>query len=305
MALVLVIDDDGVARDAFRAFLSRKGHEVVTAADGKEGVRLFREKAPDLVILDRNLPELSGSGVFAAIRELSDSVPVLVVSGYDAPEDSERYMGMGAAGFLSKGAGLSPVLEAVDRILAGKAAPAAPAGPGPGRSRGAAAGRGARRGPLRDIAFAALGLALASAAFYVLGPGRSSPVVTEIHRPASVPRSPVENAASLGDASGSAASAAPPSREDLLRRAMTKYSDRPVVAEFLADLEKEPGAAGALAGAVGEDPASVLAELRRTPAGERLALKYLARPDFISLLMEVRKDPELAPLFNSRDSIRN
>ncbi|MDT8287313.1 MAG: hypothetical protein RQ748_09410 [Elusimicrobiales bacterium] len=96
-----------------------------------------------------------------------------------------------------------------------------------------------------------------------------------------------------------------PGREELLRRAMTKYSDRPVVAEFLADLEKEPEAAGVLAGATGKDPGAVLSALKSEPGAYRLAAKYMARPDFIKLMMEVRRDPELAPLFNSGDSIRN
>ncbi|MEW5907210.1 MAG: response regulator [Elusimicrobiota bacterium] len=302
MALILVIDDDGVARDAFRTFLSRKGHEVAAAADGREGVRLFRERVPDLVILDRNLPELSGSGVFAAIRELSAETPVLVVSGYDAPEDADRYMKMGAAGFLSKGGGLTPVLEAVDGILAGETATAAPAVSGPGRpKRDAAGGRDARRGMLRDISFAALGLALASAGFYLLAPGRGARSVTESPRAVSVAPVPAGPAASRGETSGAAAPVAPSSSEELLRRAMVKYGDRPVVAEFLTDLEKDPEAAAVLAGAIGKDPASALAELKRTPGAERLALKYLARPDFISLMMEVRKDPEIAPLFGGEE----
>lgn len=88
-----------------------------------------------------------------------------------------------------------------------------------------------------------------------------------------------------------------PGREELLRRAMTKYSDRPVVAEFLADLEKEPEAARILAGAIGKDPGAVLSALKSEPGAYRLAAKYMARPDFIKLMMEVRRDPELAPLF--------
>lgn len=90
---------------------------------------------------------------------------------------------------------------------------------------------------------------------------------------------------------------AKPGREELLRRAMVKYADRPVVAEFLADLEKEPGAAKALAGAISKDPSAALSTLKSEPGAYRLAAKYLARPDFIKLMMEVRRDPELAPLF--------
>ena len=258
MALILVIDDDGVARDAFRAFLPRKGHEVLAAEDGKEGVRLFRERAPDLVILDRNLPELSGSGVFAAIRELSAEVPILIVSGYDAPEDADKYMAMGAAAFLSKGDGLSPVLAAVDRILAGKTAPAVPAGPGPGRpKRAAGGGRSAWRVRPRDVFFAILGLALASAAFYVFVPWRGTPGAAGEARLPSVPPVP---AAPPASGPGS-------SKEEMLRRALLKYGDRPVVKELLEDLEKNPEAARVLAEADPREPLKALKALRAVPGG--------------------------------------
>lgn len=117
MARILVIDDDGIARDALSVFLTRAGHEVVTAADGANGVQLFKSTRPDLVILDRDLPILSGSGVFDSIRKVSRKVPVLVLSGYTAPEEVEAYLRCGAAAFLSKADGLLNVLGEVDKLL--------------------------------------------------------------------------------------------------------------------------------------------------------------------------------------------
>ncbi len=117
MAKILIIDDDGIVRDALSVFLTRDGHEVVTVADGSGGVLAFRNASPDLVVLDRDLPGMSGSGVFAGIRSLSPSVPILILSGYDAPEDVDAYLRGGASAFLSKGGGLSPVLAEIDRLL--------------------------------------------------------------------------------------------------------------------------------------------------------------------------------------------
>ncbi len=127
MAKILIIDDDGIVRDALCVFLMRAGHEVLTAADGANGVQTFKSALPDLVILDRDLPVMSGSGVFDKIREVSKNVPVLIFSGYDDPEEVGVYLRNGAAAFLSKSDGLSPVLAAVDRLLGKPPVTAAPA----------------------------------------------------------------------------------------------------------------------------------------------------------------------------------
>ena len=138
MASILVVDDDGIVRDALNVFLTRAGHRVITAADGANGLLAFKNNAPDLVILDRNLPGMSGSGVFNNIRKLSKTTPVIILSGYHEPEEVDAYLRSGAASFFSKGDGLSPVLAEVDRLAGG---------PGgrklPGPEAGKPAGKGA------------------------------------------------------------------------------------------------------------------------------------------------------------------
>ncbi len=143
MAKILIIDDDGIVRDALTVFFSRAGHQVITASDGGNGVLAFKNNHPDLVILDRDLPVMTGSSVFAKIREISKKTPILILTGYDAPEDAEAYLRDGAASFLSKGDGLSNVLNEVDRILGVKTKPAKqpmerrpPAAQAPGREKG-------------------------------------------------------------------------------------------------------------------------------------------------------------------------
>jgi DNA-binding response OmpR family regulator len=91
-------------------------------------VLAFKNNSPDIVILDRDLPVITGSAVFSRIREISAATPVIILTGYDAPEDAAAYMKDGAASFLSKGDGLSNVLVEVERILGAPAAkaPSAP-----------------------------------------------------------------------------------------------------------------------------------------------------------------------------------
>jgi len=117
MPAILVIEDDAVVRDALEVFLSRAGHRVLTAADGANGLLAFKNNPSDLVILDLDLPLMSGAGVLENIRKIS-SVPVIILSGYCPSEETEAYLSRGAASFLSKGDGLSNVMAEVERVLA-------------------------------------------------------------------------------------------------------------------------------------------------------------------------------------------
>lgn len=117
MAKILIIDDDGIVRDALSVFLTRSGHRVLTASDGGNGVLAFKNNMPDLVVLDRDLPVMSGSQVFDNIRKISTTAPIIILSGFNAPEEVDAYLRCGAAAFLSKGDGLAPVLAEIDRLL--------------------------------------------------------------------------------------------------------------------------------------------------------------------------------------------
>lgn len=136
MANILIIDDDGIVRDALSVFLMRRGHSVTTAPDGMNGILRFRSEPPDLVVLDHNLPFVSGSKVFAAIKRFSSTVPVVVLTGHDDPDEGAVYLKHGAAAFLSKGDGLSSVLTEIAELLgtgakgAGGGAKAGPEPPG-------------------------------------------------------------------------------------------------------------------------------------------------------------------------------
>ena len=86
---ILVIDDSADLALVMRMQLQRAGHEVITADNGRRGLRTFYETRPDLVVLDIRMPELDGWATLERIRDLAD-VPVLIVSGQNpAPEKLE------------------------------------------------------------------------------------------------------------------------------------------------------------------------------------------------------------------------
>ncbi len=117
MAKILIIDDNKIVKDALKKILAARGHEIEVVTDGLNGLLMFKNYKPDLVILDRNIPTLTGSQVLQKIRQIDLKTPVIILTGYDEEEDKKKYLSMGATSFLSKAEGLSPVEEEVKRIL--------------------------------------------------------------------------------------------------------------------------------------------------------------------------------------------
>ena len=83
----LVVDDEKPISDIVKFSLSKEGFEVITAAfDGEEGLVVFHEKNPDLVILDLMLPKIDGLEVCREIRKTSN-VPIIMVTAKDSEID--------------------------------------------------------------------------------------------------------------------------------------------------------------------------------------------------------------------------
>jgi len=98
---VLVVEDEPSFVEALRISLAREGYEVDTAADGRDGLDVFRDRKPDVVLLDLMLPGLPGLDVLRAIRRDS-SVPVIVVSAKDAEADIVAALELGADDYVTK-----------------------------------------------------------------------------------------------------------------------------------------------------------------------------------------------------------
>jgi len=98
---VLVADDDADLRELIAFTLGQAGFLVVKAADGTAAVRRFEEESADLVVLDINMPGLSGFQVCEAIRARS-RVPVMMLTVRGEEEDLVRALGLGADDYLTK-----------------------------------------------------------------------------------------------------------------------------------------------------------------------------------------------------------
>lgn len=99
---VLVVDDDPGVRDVLRRFLSGKGYVVATAEDGETALRMIRESAPDLLLLDVYLPGMSGIDLLYTLEHEGRTVPALAFSGMPDDEMARETMLMGADDFILK-----------------------------------------------------------------------------------------------------------------------------------------------------------------------------------------------------------
>jgi CheY-like chemotaxis protein len=106
--IILFADDEEAARVVGARMLGRMGYRVIMAADGAEAVDLFRQ-AETLrgerlvcVILDLTMPRMDGEEAFREIRRIRADVPVILSSGYDEKDVTERFAGKGLSGFVQK-----------------------------------------------------------------------------------------------------------------------------------------------------------------------------------------------------------
>ncbi len=122
MTRVMVVDDHPMWREAVARDLVEAGHEVVaTAGDGAEAVRRAPAARPDVVVLDLQLPKLSGVEVTRALVAMDHVPRILVLSASGEHADVLEAVKAGATGYLVKSASREELLSAVERTALGEA----------------------------------------------------------------------------------------------------------------------------------------------------------------------------------------
>lgn len=101
---VLVVDDEEAICAVAKQTLERVGFEVVTAPDGREGIQTYlnHQEEIQLVLLDMTMPNMNGEETFRALREIKPDIKVILSSGYNEQDATNRFSGKGLAGFLQK-----------------------------------------------------------------------------------------------------------------------------------------------------------------------------------------------------------
>jgi CheY-like chemotaxis protein len=115
---VVIVDDDDEIRELLLRTLPADGFELLEARDGREALALVERDAPDLLVLDWNMPNVTGGDVLAELARRERRVPVIVLTADDDPERREIAEAHGAAAFLAKPFSPIELLGAIERLLA-------------------------------------------------------------------------------------------------------------------------------------------------------------------------------------------
>jgi two-component system alkaline phosphatase synthesis response regulator PhoP len=125
MERILVVEDEKKLLVSLEDFFTTQGYEVLCATRGEEGVKLALEKAPDVVILDIMLPDMSGYDVCRKVKEKKPSTRILMLSAKGEEVDKVLGLELGADDYMTKPFGVRELLARVRALSRrGEAAPA-------------------------------------------------------------------------------------------------------------------------------------------------------------------------------------
>ena len=119
MAKILLVEDNEMNRDMLSRRLQRRGHEVVVAVDGGQGVELARSEGPDIILMDMSLPVLDGweaSRPIKAAAETSAS-PIIALTAHAMSGDRDRAIEAGCDDYDTKPVELGRLLDKIDALL--------------------------------------------------------------------------------------------------------------------------------------------------------------------------------------------
>ena len=119
---VVLADDHVTVREGLAAIIGRQPDMTVTgeAANGREVVDVWRERRPDVTLIDLRMPVLDGVGAIAEIRRADPSARIIVLTTFDTDNDIARAISAGAKGYLLKDAPREELLDCIRRVNAGE-----------------------------------------------------------------------------------------------------------------------------------------------------------------------------------------
>ena len=121
MSVVLIVEDNDKNMKLARDVLQAKGYSTLEAVTGEDGVRIAKESKPDLVLMDIQLPGISGIEALKALRNdaQTEKIPIAALTASVTPTDRSQIAQAGFDAFLSKPINLKEFLETVRRLTEG------------------------------------------------------------------------------------------------------------------------------------------------------------------------------------------
>ncbi len=117
---ILVIDDHSLFRVGLEGLLERRGIQVLSSGEGREGIRMVADVKPDVVLLDLRMPETGGIEVLQTLHEKHAELPVVMLTTSTGEDDLAECLRSGASGYLLKDMEPDELVLALKEIVAGK-----------------------------------------------------------------------------------------------------------------------------------------------------------------------------------------
>jgi two-component system cell cycle response regulator DivK len=119
MAKILLVEDNEMNRDMLTRRLQRRGHEVLVAMDGAEGLALAQDELPGLILMDMSLPIMDG---WEATRQLkadpaTSAIPVIALTAHAMSEDREKALAAGCDDYDTKPVEFGRLVGKIDALL--------------------------------------------------------------------------------------------------------------------------------------------------------------------------------------------
>lgn len=111
---ILLIDDEKIILDTIAHDLSNQGYDVVTARNGEEGIQMFEQKTPDLVITDLIMEELDGIQLSKTVKEMNSSTKIIILTGYPSATSAIEALKLGVCDYLIKPCEKTELLKSVE-----------------------------------------------------------------------------------------------------------------------------------------------------------------------------------------------
>jgi CheY-like chemotaxis protein len=118
MTTILLVEDDENQRLLYEQELKLEGYEIVTAADGKEGLRKVQEQPPDMIIMDINMPKMNGIEAMGMILSKYKNIPIIINTAYSSYKDN--FMSWTADAYVVKSSNLIELKNKIKEILTKK-----------------------------------------------------------------------------------------------------------------------------------------------------------------------------------------
>jgi len=114
---ILIVDDDQNIRFAFRKTFEKRKYKILTAASGKEALKVLKENAPSLIFMDIMMPGTDGLEILQKIKEAHTTIPVIIITGYGTMQTAMKAIKLGAYEYLTKPLDIDKVRLIADRAL--------------------------------------------------------------------------------------------------------------------------------------------------------------------------------------------